>query len=227
MWAYPPKKILAAVDFGDPSNAALRLAGEMARRFGAKLTAVHAEVFEAPPYFTSDQVKTIEQQRRGARKAAGRYLETHAGKLAGVAVEAIITEGAPAVGILAAARSQDLIVMGTHGRRGPARWWAGSVAERVVREARSPVLVVRSAGTNGASAFKRITVVGPATGSPMRYARGLAEAFGGEADTDLTPEDATLVVLAQPSRIGSMRQSVETDRLLRTCRRPLLFVPAV
>jgi nucleotide-binding universal stress UspA family protein len=224
VWAYPPKKILAAVDFGDASNAALRLAGELARRFEAALTALHAEVFEAPPYFTADQVKAIEQQRRSARRAAGDYLEKHASKLAGVEVEAVITEGPPAAGILTVARTHDLIVMGTHGRRGPARWWAGSVAERVVREGRSPVLVVRTAG---AGIFKRIAIAGPANGSPMRYARGLAEVFGGEADADLAPEDATLVVLAQPSRIGPVRQSVETDRLLRTCRRPLLFVPAV
>ena len=227
MWAYPPKKILVAVDFGEASSAALRVAGELARRFDATLTAVHTESFEAPPYFTADQVRTIEQQRRNARREAGRYLETHARKLAGMAVSAVIAEGPAVSGILAAARSQDLIVMGTHGRRGPARWWAGSVAERVVREARAPVLVVRTAGASLPAVFKRIALSSPANGSPLRYARGLAEAFDGTADASLAPEDGTLVVLSQPAAVGPLRVSAETDRLLRTCRRPLLFVPAI
>lgn len=224
MWGYPPKKIMAAVDFGDASNAALRVAGELARRFEATLTAVHAEVFEAPPYFTAGQVKKIEQQHRSARRAAADYLKKHATKLAGVPVEPVITEGPPANGILTSSRAHDLIVMGTHGRRGPARWWAGSVAERVVLHSRTPVLVVRTAGPG---LFKRIAIAGPAIGTPLRYARRLAELFGGEVQAGLSPDDATLVVLAQPSRIGPVRQFIEAERLLRTCRRPLLFVPAV
>jgi nucleotide-binding universal stress UspA family protein len=229
MWAYPPRRILVAVDFGDPSSAAVRLAGELARRFEATLTAVHAETFEAPPYFTTEQVRTIEQQRRGARREAGRYLEKHAAKLAGVPVTPVIAESPAASGILDAARSQDLIVMGTHGRRGPARWWAGSVAERIVRDARAPVLVVRTAGASPAGAFRRIVVAGDAVDhdAAQHYARGLAEAFGGRADSSVPPEEGTLVVLAQPTRTGPLLFTNETEHLLRTCRRPLLFVPAM
>jgi nucleotide-binding universal stress UspA family protein len=228
MWVYPPRRVLVAVDFGEPSSAALRLAGEIARRFSATLSAVHAETLEAPPYFTSDQVRAIEQQRRSARKEAGKYLERHAVKLAGMPVSPVIVEGPPAPGILTVARGHDLLVMGTHGRRGPARWWAGSVAERVVREARVPVLVVRSLGASAAGAFRRIALAGEADGAgPIRYARGLAETFGGDASADRAPEDATLVVLPQPVRTRPAPLAGETERLLRRCRRPLLFVPAV
>jgi nucleotide-binding universal stress UspA family protein len=229
MWAYPPRRILVAVDFGDPSSAALRLAGELARRFDAKLTAVHAETFEAPPYFTADQVRTIERQRRSARREAERYLERHAAKLAGMPVGSVIADGPAARGILGAARGQDLIVMGTHGRRGPARWWAGSVAERVVRDARAPVLVVRTTGATVAGVFKRIAIAGEAADhdAAQRYAKGLAHTFGGTAEPGVAPEEGTLVVLAQPGRTGPLLFTGETERLLRTCRRPLLFVPAI
>jgi nucleotide-binding universal stress UspA family protein len=49
----------------------------------------------------------------------------------------------------AAEHTVDLVVMGTHGRRGPSHWMIGSVAERVVRSAPCPVLVVRSSGRSG------------------------------------------------------------------------------
>jgi nucleotide-binding universal stress UspA family protein len=229
MWSYPPRRILVAVDFGEPSSAAVRLAGELARRFDARLTAVHAETFEAPPYFTSGQVRTIERQRRSARREAGRYLETHASKLAGQPVTSVIADGPAAAGILGAARGHDLLVMGTHGRRGPARWWAGSVAERVVRDARAPVLVVRTAGPSLPGVFKRITIARDAADhdAAQRYARGLADTFGGTLDPALAPEEGSLVVLTQPARSGPLLFTGETERLLRTCRRPLLFVPAI
>lgn len=230
MWVYPPRRILAAVDFGDPSAAALHVAGGLAREFGATLTAVHAETFEAPPYFTPDQVRTIEQQRNQARREAGRYLERHASEEAGVPVTPVIVEGPASPGILATALDHDLIVMGTHGRRGPARWWAGSVADRIVREAGSPVLVVRSVETDATSVFGRVLLVSE-DGAAARYARGLAERFGGtltpstaEALGGAVPDDATLVVLPQPE---TLRFSAPADRLLRECRRPLLFVPAI
>lgn len=63
--------------------------------------------------------------------------------------------GSPAEEILqfAEERDFDLIVAGTHGRSGFKRWWIGSVAERVVRQAECPVLTVRSRG----EAIDRVT----------------------------------------------------------------------
>jgi universal stress protein A len=65
-----------------------------------------------------------------------------------VRAQAIFAEGLPADEILRAARRAraDLIVMGTHGRTGVSRVFMGSVAERVVRESRCPVLTVRAHG---------------------------------------------------------------------------------
>ncbi|MCC6174958.1 MAG: universal stress protein [Chloroflexi bacterium] len=55
-----------------------------------------------------------------------------------------VRQGTPGEQILAAARDHkaDVIVMATHGRTGPARWWLGSVADHVVRHADRPVLLV-------------------------------------------------------------------------------------
>jgi len=235
MWTYPPRKILVAVDFGDASSRAVRVAGDLARAFGAKVAAVHAETFEAPPYFTREQMRVIEHQRRAARRDAAQYLERTTKRLAGVEVEPIVTDGPAADSILEAAREYDLIVMGTHGRRGPARWWAGSVAERVAREAHVPVLVVR-AGSNGAAHLcKSIAIVarrGTFDGPARRYAKGLAAEFKGEYSQESSMslreaaiEQATLVVIARPGPDTSAIAAGAVDRTLRACRKPVLLVP--
>ncbi len=74
-----------------------------------------------------------------------RRLETLAhNKLAGVSYEVFVVSGHPAAEILnlAAERSIDLIVMGTHGRSGVKHLLLGSVAERVVRESPTPVMTI-------------------------------------------------------------------------------------
>jgi nucleotide-binding universal stress UspA family protein len=237
MWTYPPHRILAAVDFSDASDGALQLAGEIARKFDSTMTAFHAETFDAPPYFTREQVRAIQQQRRAGRREAARFLEKHASRLAGVRVEGRVSERPPAAGILEASQDQDLIVMGTHGRRGPALWWAGSVAERVAREARSPLLVVRGLQPEGRRVFRKIVVVargGTYDGAARRYAKGLAEAFEGEMSRetftsvgDATFDDATFVILAQPGHGTTPLMARATERVLRVCRKPLLFVPSI
>ncbi len=235
MWTYPPRKILVAVDFGDASSRAVRVAGDLARAFDARLTAVHAETFEAPPYFTREQLRVIEQQRRAARREAVQYLSRIATRLAGTNVEPVVADAPPAEAILEAARDQDLIVMGTHGRRGPARWWAGSVAERIAREARIPVLIVRAGANGAADLFRSITVVarrGTFDGPARRYARGLAGQFKGEASQesslslrDAQTDTASLVVMAQPGEQASAVSSAATERTLRACQKPVLLVP--
>jgi nucleotide-binding universal stress UspA family protein len=146
-----------------------------------------------------------------------------------------VSEAPAADAILDMSRSQDLVVMGTHGRRGPARWWAGSVAERVVREAQVPVLVVRGDSVDWTDLFSRISVVeGTAafSGSARRYATGLTEAFDGTLTTEtadvVRPADlqlATLVVLPQTGGTWLHMFAGAAERALRECRRALLFVP--
>ena len=63
---------------------------------------------------------------------------------AGVRVDATAAYGVVAAEILRAAKSTDLLAMATHGRSGPSRWWFGSVAEQVLREASCPLLVART-----------------------------------------------------------------------------------
>jgi nucleotide-binding universal stress UspA family protein len=74
--------------------------------------------------------------------------------LKGVDIRPLAVRGAPEQAIIdAAAREKaDVIVMGTHGRRGAARLLLGSVAARVVATAPCPVLTIRSQGQSAAAA---------------------------------------------------------------------------
>ena len=238
MWAYPPRRILVAIDFGDASARAAQAAGELARVHRATLTALHAETLEAPPYFTDQQVRALERERKAARGDAERYLASYMARHAQIPAECVVVNGAAAPAIVRGARRADLVVMGTHGRRGPARWWAGSVAERVVREVQVPVLVLRAdAPAEPDALFRRLTLVagvGAFDGPARRYAHGLAAQFGGEVSREPATaanapslQAATLLVVPQTSKAGPFAASSAVAQLLRTTRRPVLVVPPV
>lgn len=136
------KRILCATDFSQCSRKALRYAVSLGRQFGAEVFLVH--VYEpAPP-----QVGVLE----GALVETNLYtdlatqLEHWREDLPqDLRSNATMRQGAPAREIVAAAEESqiDLIVVGNHGRRGLARAVLGSTAEKVVRLAPCPVLVVR------------------------------------------------------------------------------------
>jgi nucleotide-binding universal stress UspA family protein len=141
---YPPRRILVPVDFGAASAKALSAGAALAREFGATLEVLHVEVLDAPPYFTHDQVNALQAQRRQARANAERYLRRFAEQHQAGDATVVIADGPAGDVILAHAGDADLVVMGTNDRGKAARFWMGSVAERVSREATVPVLVVHA-----------------------------------------------------------------------------------
>ncbi|MEW6321988.1 MAG: universal stress protein [Acidobacteriota bacterium] len=234
MWTFPPKRIVVGVDFAPASSAALAVAGLLARQFSATVTAVHAETFEPPPYFTAEQMQALGQQDQALRRQAEQHLERLASRDAGVAVRARVEPGSAADVVLAIARDADLIAVGTHGRRGPSRWWLGSVAERVVRGSGVPVLVLH--GPAGPAPFMRIgLLVGPhgAVGASAKYAEGLASRFGGRVMTvpaegvssTVAGLDAGVVVVPAPHDAAPAWLGQVSDQVLRGCTVPVLFVP--
>lgn len=90
---------------------------------------------------------TLDQLDKQARQWSARQLNRLANdaKKAGVRATTLLRDGDPVDQIVRAARSTraDLIVVGTHGRRGLPKFFLGSVAERVVATAPCPVLTVR------------------------------------------------------------------------------------
>ena len=137
------KKILVATDFSDASDEALAQAIELGKQVGAAMEIVHVRElgsgeFPFGPLYPKDAAGVIAYadlelaRRRDRAVSAG--LQCHHRCLEGTAASEIVRR--------AEETTADLIVVGTHGRRGLAHALLGSVAERVVQTAGCPVLTV-------------------------------------------------------------------------------------
>jgi nucleotide-binding universal stress UspA family protein len=151
------RRILVATDFTETSQRALDAALELAARLGASLTVMHA--YEIPVVGVPDGalIATPELAARisdAARIALDSTIKRLEGR--GVRVEGVLREGVAWEEIEHVANDidADVIVIGTHGRRGIARALLGSVAENVIRTTYRPVL----------------TIHGPPHGPPARAA---------------------------------------------------------
>jgi nucleotide-binding universal stress UspA family protein/predicted transcriptional regulator len=138
----PYRKILCPVDFDENSIAALETAAEIARHFDATVYVLHTVLLLIAPTSMPVYADLYKAQEDTARS---NLLELARKHLAGIKYEIMVNMGEPAASILKAERGigADLLVMSTHGRRGVSRFFLGSVAELVLREARCPVLTVR------------------------------------------------------------------------------------
>ena len=142
------RRILHSTDFSPASAPAFRRAVGLAKACRAPLVLVH--VMTPPSQFIGEGTppRTYADLLLIARRSAAKRLAallTRA-RRNGIRAQTLFVEGLPADEILRAARRAraDLVVMGAHGRRGVSRLFMGSVAERVVRESRVPVLTVRA-----------------------------------------------------------------------------------
>ena len=142
------RRILCASDFSKTSGKALISAIDLAKANRARLTIVHAHVPIVPlvpeQYLEASTWDRVDAE---TRRWAERQVEKLAEKARkrGVRASALMVTGDPAQQIVRMARSKraDLIVVGTHGRRGFSKFFLGSVAERVIATAPRPVMTVR------------------------------------------------------------------------------------
>lgn len=233
---WPPRTVLAAVDFEAASARAVALAGFIAAAGNATLRVLHAGRVDAPPYFTPAQIARLEAERTDTVAAIGAELERFAVAATAWPCRVEVADGTPAEAILRAAEQADLVVLGTHGRHGPARWWLGSVAERVVRGAPVPVLVTRADTTPTADVFTRVALAADGTvpaAAARRAVDQLLQSVGGAVGAtkvlvDCGPDDmaaaSLVVVVAAPGRSAWRLSDAVTDALGR-CARPVLFLP--
>jgi len=136
-------RIACAVDFSEAARVAMEEAADQAARFQSELLLVHVNESAA----SAGDMPPAPAALLASRHELERKLEvwrTEAERRSARPVVAEVVEGSPAEEIvrLATARNADLLVVGTHGRRGWRHLVIGSVAERVVRTSHCPVLVV-------------------------------------------------------------------------------------
>lgn len=138
----PPRRILVGVDFDESSALAVTMAGTVARSFGGELTVVHAHSIDRPAYFTGAQIDALEAETTAAKQRCADDVSAFVARHTATPAAARVEEGPPAEVIVRLAADYDLVVLGTHRRQGPRRWWIGSVAEAVLRDSPVPVLIV-------------------------------------------------------------------------------------
>lgn len=136
------KNILVPTDFGEPAQHALDVAIDLAGRLQAAVTLVHVYPVVFPVTYDDTFAWPLTQIEKTARRTLDARLASARARYP--KCEAILKAGTAAVEIVSVAGQvgADLIVMGTHGRRGVSRLMLGSVAERVVRTSPVPVLTV-------------------------------------------------------------------------------------
>lgn len=184
-------KILCPVDFSDCSELALDYALAIAGENEATVAVMHvlpAVLSDAYPYLAEPMLPT-DQTRERALEQLGRFV--HRARERQVATEVILEDGVVVDEVLKKASSlpADLIVMGTHGRRGFTRLLLGSVTEKLLRRAETPVLSVseraREPRKDG-PAFRRILCPVDFSASSLR---------GLEIARTLVAEEGELTVL--------------------------------
>jgi nucleotide-binding universal stress UspA family protein len=146
------KNVLVATDFGDSAASALEYGRQLARTFGATLHVIHvveditgrlSGLPNAPEIFI-DYGRWQREAVAAAQKQVDQTLSEEDRRQLGATATAVLARTpAPAVLQYAQDRRVDLIVAGTHGRGPIGHFMMGSVAERLVRHAGCPVLIVR------------------------------------------------------------------------------------
>ena len=156
------RRILVPVDFSDTAKKAIQYAVPFGAAFDAEVLLLHVmqpysvpiELGYVPPEWAESQQKFLGAAREELDKLCAREIGARA------RARALVREGVPWQEIIAAAQESraDLIILATHGRTGLSHVLLGSVAERVVRHAPCPVLVVREPERD---------FVPPASGAPV------------------------------------------------------------
>ncbi len=209
------RTMLFAADFSEASKEAFQLASAIANENKTRIFVLHVP---EPPMIVGElgapvPLYGLNQPEIDALKERLRtdYTPNHP-----VDVEYRVREGLPVDEILAVANESgaDLIVMGTHGRRGLSRLLAGSVAEAVIRQAACPVLALRQSERPGGRSAEPVilhpTDFSERSASALWVARALARDWG-----------ARLVLLHVTPAVAVYEGAMVGDEALAACREDL------
>jgi len=146
------RKILFPTDFGAGMDEAAPHVADLARRYGAKVFVIHvlydlaADAWGYGTHFDTDAI--YEEMKRGARVELDALVEKY---FSNIETETVLELGTPYEDIIWFAKEKevDLIVIGSHGRKGLGRVLFGSTAMRVVKNAPCAVLTIRAIRAKG------------------------------------------------------------------------------
>lgn len=197
-------RILVPTDFSSAARHAQQWALRFARAHGATLHLLHVVAEYDPDWFgEGDTAIPVNQMQENRHQEAKEGLARLAPdpEAAGVQVQQEVRHGmdvADAILAVADEIDADLIVTGTHGREGLAHVILGSVAEKVIRRARRPVLTV---GTEAAAEPSIQRVLAPVDFSgpskhAVRLAKEVTATYGARLDLLFVAEERTVPVFS-------------------------------
>lgn len=140
------RKILCPIDFSESSAKIVPYAVSFARKFNAKLYLIY--VVRELRYFSGfyvphTSIADFEAEiARGAEKNMQNFVEEHLEGFENFQTQVLIGDASEEINKMVAGEGIDLIIMGTHGRKGMDKAIFGSVAEKVVKSAPCPVMTV-------------------------------------------------------------------------------------
>jgi nucleotide-binding universal stress UspA family protein len=176
------KNVLFPTDFSPAADAAIPYATEIMRRFGAKLYALHVR----PPVVNSMTEPTSwPVLERAAKAEADAQTQALRAAFPGINPEVMIEEGDfwPILESAIEKQKIDLIVLGTRGRSGAAKFFLGSRAEEIFREAPGAVLTIGPHAHGEPPRGGEFTEIlfatdfNPASACALAYALSLAQEF--------------------------------------------------
>lgn len=179
--------ILVPIDFSDLSEKALEVADSFASLFNGTVTPFHSHVPISEmdePYalgMGSQTYQDFEQVEKELFERVNTIASEKVGK--NRLKPAVISMGNPAQSIIDASEDYDYLVMSTHGRTGFSRFLLGSVSEKVIRLAHTPVIVVEDESV--VDSFKKILVTtdfSDNAAAAYPYAVDIANAAGADLD---------------------------------------------
>lgn len=179
-----PTRILVPTDFSAASNRAISLAKKMASQFDAEIHLLHVRVLLDDPSVDSEILDKIEQILTTSEPVTQHVLAS-VGSNSHTAILTHIERGTAAAPVIIEAITEygcDLVIMGTHGKRGLKRLLTGSVAQEVVHHSPIPVLTTRAAKGGASIPHKILAAVDFSETSlvAVDWAANLAEGLGGE-----------------------------------------------
>src|SRR5207253_1845697 len=174
-------KILCPVDFFPASDAAVHYAAGLASNYDATVHLLHvitpivASAFE----YAIDTIEVMKAMEESAKeemnKLAARVREAGAISEVEIRIGDVYDEIKKAIEVA----KPDLLVMGTHGRRGVERWFMGSTTEKLLRHSPVPLITISASGEKaGAPRFRRILVTtdfSDGTSDALAYAFSVAQ----------------------------------------------------
>lgn len=187
-----PEHILIAHDFSSCSRQALKYAIELAAKTGAELHILHVEVLYSdsalPEEIHKTKAQILHDHLKQEIRECAESLNLFVSDLNAIRY-VVLRDISAAEAIVTYSKEYhiDLIIMGTHGRKGLSRILLGSVAEEVVRTAPASVLTIREQKTFVSPGHHIKSIIVPVDFSrysraALHYAKELATAFEAELD---------------------------------------------